>query len=166
MKPWCNHVQWVSVTNVLKHLRTRQYRSSQQTWWNIYHIYHSCNLCGWRHSTKYITKHNLVDFHELDKNMERIHHGMTLMELDVKVHKSPEPTIWLWNYLEVITYKKGVDVLSLDRFGWSHVTLTKIPISKYLKSEGWHGFTNNTDNPPSSWWGQWAETLYSIEISI
>ena len=127
MKPWWNHVQWVSVTNVLKHLRTRQYRSSQQTWWNIYHIndikYHSCNLCGWRHSTKYITKHNLVDFYELDKNMEHIHHGMTLMELDVKVHKSPEPTIWLWNYLEVITYKKGVDVLSLDRFGWSHVTL-------------------------------------------
>ena len=136
----------VSVTNVLKHLQTRQYRCSHQNWRNIYHIeFYSCNLCGWSHSGKLWVEH--------------IHHGMTWWNL-----------MWKWtNRLSPPfscgsgghrSLTKRESMCSL----WIHLDDPLWPSSQ--DTEGWHGFTNNTDNPPASWWGQWAETIYSIEMSI
>ena len=43
---------------------------------------------------KNITMHNwVVDSCKLDKKIEHIHMWHNLIEIDVKVHKSPEPTI-------------------------------------------------------------------------
>ncbi len=161
MKPWWNHV--------LKHLPTKQYRSSQQKWWNTYHIMFAICAAGGTKEKIYknITMHNwVVDSCKLDKKWNTF----TMAYFDRNWCESAHVA---WAHHLVVELFGGDQIQKGSRcalFGYMRVIPcdppSRIPISKYLESEGWKGFTSNTDNPAAFWWGEWAKTIYSIDISM